>query len=118
MCCSANAVARVDNLEFLTDLVPKTISYKQYREKKATEASELAAGQQTLDQMGKSRRSAKDVQMVDPEETNGTGPLSPSQKANGHSSSPRAHRAAPSARLSFDAVRDEHRVENDLPMEE
>ncbi|KZF19379.1 histone-fold-containing protein [Xylona heveae TC161] len=30
----ANAVARIDNLEFLSDVVPKTIPYKQLKEKK------------------------------------------------------------------------------------
>lgn len=36
----ANAVARVENLEFLTDVVPKTMTYKQHKQKKT---------QQTLD---------------------------------------------------------------------
>lgn len=31
----ANAVARLDNLEFLVDIVPRTIPYKQVKEKKA-----------------------------------------------------------------------------------
>ncbi|OCK94589.1 histone-fold-containing protein, partial [Cenococcum geophilum 1.58] len=31
----ANAVARIDNLEFLSDVVPKTMPYKKYKEQKA-----------------------------------------------------------------------------------
>lgn len=37
----ANAVARVENLEFLTDVVPKTISFKQAKQK-AREAAAAA----------------------------------------------------------------------------
>ncbi|KAI9772356.1 MAG: hypothetical protein M1839_002492 [Geoglossum umbratile] len=36
----ANAVSRIDNLEFLADVVPRTIPYKQYKEKKSKEAKE------------------------------------------------------------------------------
>ncbi|KAF2488127.1 histone-fold-containing protein, partial [Neohortaea acidophila] len=31
----ANAVARAENLEFLTDVVPKTMTWKQYKQKQA-----------------------------------------------------------------------------------
>lgn len=50
----ANAVARIDNLEFLSDVVPKTMPYKKYKEQKAAKAatssstSTLANGQTTL----------------------------------------------------------------------
>ncbi|WPH04695.1 Hypothetical protein R9X50_00758800 [Acrodontium crateriforme] len=40
----ANAVARVENLEFLSDVVPKTTTYKQYKQKQAKEAAIAAAG--------------------------------------------------------------------------
>lgn len=43
---SASAVARVDNLEFLADVVPKTVSYKEHKAKKQREEKE--AGQTTL----------------------------------------------------------------------
>jgi hypothetical protein len=43
---SASAVARVDNLEFLSDVVPKTVSYKEHKAKKQREEKE--AGQTTL----------------------------------------------------------------------
>ncbi|KAF1348546.1 hypothetical protein BDV97DRAFT_399120 [Delphinella strobiligena] len=44
----AGAVARVDNLEFLTDVVPKTISYKEFKAKKAKEDQKTTNGQTTL----------------------------------------------------------------------
>jgi len=51
---TANAVARVENLEFLTDVVPKTQTYKQVKQKQAKEpvakANGVANGQKTLDQ--------------------------------------------------------------------
>ncbi|KAI4784810.1 histone-fold-containing protein [Aureobasidium sp. EXF-3400] len=42
----ASAVARVDNLEFLADVVPKTVSYKEHKAKKQREEKE--ADQTTL----------------------------------------------------------------------
>lgn len=36
---TAAAVAKFDNLQFLSDTVPKTITYKQYKEKKATDSA-------------------------------------------------------------------------------
>ncbi|KAK3113782.1 hypothetical protein LTR53_008589 [Teratosphaeriaceae sp. CCFEE 6253] len=51
----ANAVARVENLEFLSDVVPKTATYKQVKEKQAKDGGAvqanggLAKGQGTLD---------------------------------------------------------------------
>jgi DNA polymerase epsilon subunit 4 len=51
---AANAVARVENLEFLTDVVPKTQTYKQVKQKQAKEpaarSNGVANGQRTLDQ--------------------------------------------------------------------
>ena len=50
-------MARIDNLEFLADVVPRTIPYKQYKEKKsreAVEAQQTEAGQTTLDGTGSS----------------------------------------------------------------
>jgi hypothetical protein len=47
----ANAVSRIDNLEFLSDVVPRTIPYKQYKEKKSKEAANgdaVETGQPTL----------------------------------------------------------------------
>jgi len=48
----ATAVARIDNLDFLSDVIPKTTTYKQFKEKKAREArngSAVEVGQMTLD---------------------------------------------------------------------
>lgn len=48
----ATAVSRIDNLEFLADVIPKTTTYKQYKEKKAKETQskgpEVEKGQRTL----------------------------------------------------------------------
>ena len=49
---SANAVSRIDNLEFLCDVVPKTVTYREYKQNKAARAArkkELQNGQTTLD---------------------------------------------------------------------
>ena len=49
----AEAVARIDNLEFLQDLIPKTTSYGEFKAKKAAKtrmpSSVLQTGQTTLD---------------------------------------------------------------------
>ncbi|KAF4551522.1 DNA polymerase epsilon subunit C-like protein 1 [Elsinoe fawcettii] len=42
----ANAVARHDNLEFLTDVVPRTIQYKVHKEKMAAQEKEKAVKEQ------------------------------------------------------------------------
>ena len=50
--CAANAVARVENLEFLTDVVPKTVPYKQVKQKQTKESAQgngVSVGQGTLD---------------------------------------------------------------------
>lgn len=39
----AAAVSRIDNLEFLSDVVPKTKSYRQFKEEKAQEEVAAAA---------------------------------------------------------------------------
>ncbi|KAL8957485.1 MAG: hypothetical protein Q9193_005255 [Seirophora villosa] len=48
----AGAVSRIDNLEFLADVIPKTTTYREYKEKKARTArphARLSSGQLTLD---------------------------------------------------------------------
>lgn len=49
-------MARIDNLEFLSDVIPRTQTYRQYKEKKAEAANgvSIEPGQTTLD----SRRAA------------------------------------------------------------
>ncbi|KAL4912411.1 hypothetical protein BDW62DRAFT_194693 [Aspergillus aurantiobrunneus] len=47
----ATAVSRIDNLEFLADVIPKTTTYKQFKEKRAKETTkdvEVEKGQRTL----------------------------------------------------------------------
>ncbi|KAL4883255.1 histone-like transcription factor [Aspergillus karnatakaensis] len=47
----ATAVSRIDNLEFLTDVIPKTTTYKQFKEKRAKETAKdpgVEKGQRTL----------------------------------------------------------------------
>ena len=42
-------MARIDNLEFLADVIPKTTTYKQFKERKAREEAAAAQpGQSTL----------------------------------------------------------------------
>lgn len=47
----AAAVARVDNLEFLNDIIPRTVQYKDIKEKKPRQPTtiKLTTGQTTLD---------------------------------------------------------------------
>ncbi|KAL9597317.1 MAG: hypothetical protein Q9219_005241 [cf. Caloplaca sp. 3 TL-2023] len=48
----ASAVSRIDNLEFLTDVIPKTTTLREFKEKKAKIAkpnARLSSGQTTLD---------------------------------------------------------------------
>ncbi|RPB07664.1 hypothetical protein P167DRAFT_539924 [Morchella conica CCBAS932] len=44
----ASAVARTNNLEFLSDTIPQTVPYKQVREKKAAKTLEKEKGQTVL----------------------------------------------------------------------
>ncbi|KAJ5457693.1 hypothetical protein N7475_009081 [Penicillium sp. IBT 31633x] len=51
----AAAVSHTDNLEFLADVIPKTTTYKQFKEKKAKDAANQGAmekGQRTLNGVG------------------------------------------------------------------
>jgi DNA-directed RNA polymerase I subunit RPA43 len=54
-CAIAAAVSHTDNLEFLSDVIPKTTTYKQFKEKKAKDAAGQTAmekGQRTLNGAG------------------------------------------------------------------
>ncbi|KAK4693721.1 hypothetical protein P7C71_g3723, partial [Lecanoromycetidae sp. Uapishka_2] len=44
----ADAVARIDNLQFLEDVIPKTTTYKQYRINKAKKMTKAAQGAESL----------------------------------------------------------------------
>lgn len=39
---AATAVSRIDNLEFLADVIPKTTTYRQFKEKRAREVAQDA----------------------------------------------------------------------------
>jgi hypothetical protein len=41
-CAAATAVSRIDNLEFLADVIPKTTTYRQFKEKRAREVAQDA----------------------------------------------------------------------------
>lgn len=49
----ANAVSRIDNLQFLEDVIPQTTTYREYKAKRANKATKvpqpLQNGQTTLD---------------------------------------------------------------------
>ena len=50
---SATAVSRIDNLEFLSDVIPKTTTYKKFKEKRARESANgagMLSGQRTLNE--------------------------------------------------------------------
>ncbi|KAI1910337.1 hypothetical protein LOZ12_004686 [Ophidiomyces ophidiicola] len=67
----ATAVARIDNLEFLSDVIPKTTTYKQFKEKGAREAAEAASkpkGERTLNTGGESR-APREESMVNLDDT-------------------------------------------------
>jgi hypothetical protein len=50
---SANAVSRIDNLQFLEDVIPQTTTYREYKARRANKATKvpqpLQNGQTTLD---------------------------------------------------------------------
>jgi len=97
----ANAVARIDNLEFLSDVVPRTQSYRDFKEKHAKKAAERA---EKMAARPASRGGQGEVQMEDAQgqqrglqqqqlpygyQTNGQAmpppPASPAIGVNGHS---------------------------------
>ncbi|KAK2806225.1 hypothetical protein FQN50_005950 [Emmonsiellopsis sp. PD_5] len=69
----ATAVSRIDNLEFLADVIPKTTTYKQFKEKKAKEAANgtgISKGQRTLNGLavrenGATSRERREDSMLD-----------------------------------------------------
>jgi hypothetical protein len=62
----ATAVARVDNLEFLADVVPKTTTYREFRQKqKGIKGAEVGNGQRTMEEMTRGGRA--DLQQIEDE---------------------------------------------------
>ncbi|KKY16609.1 putative ubiquinol-cytochrome c reductase iron-sulfur subunit [Phaeomoniella chlamydospora] len=70
----ATAVARIDNLEFLSDVIPRTTTFKQFKEKKAREAANgvsVEAGQTTLDRQHPAPQTEEKLQaMAQPGQVN------------------------------------------------
>lgn len=69
---TATAVSRIDNLEFLADVIPRTTTYKQFKEKKAKEgpvkSSGIEKGQRTLNgtKPPKAKANGKPIDQDDP----------------------------------------------------
>ena len=65
----ANAVARIDNLEFLADVVPKTVTYREFKQQKAARAARkqemLQSGQTTLDASRPAPKAPAEIVEVD-----------------------------------------------------
>ena len=78
----ATAVSRVDNLEFLSDVVPKTQTYRQYKATKAQEEASKAAAAVNGDRPGSSSRGIQD--MMQQPQVNGNS----EHMVNGHAHSP------------------------------
>ncbi|PKY03766.1 histone-fold-containing protein [Aspergillus campestris IBT 28561] len=62
----ATAVSRIDNLEFLSDVIPKTTTYKQFKEKRGRDSTatgpstDIEKGQRTLNGAAGDRQSTLD----------------------------------------------------------
>lgn len=86
--CAASAISRLDNLEFLTDVVPRTMTYKQFKDRKAAkgasaqstdittagnsgEKAELTNGQRTLHQITNRERQQNGLDGADDTDENG-----------------------------------------------
>ena len=71
-------MARIDNLEFLSDVIPRTQTYRQYKEKKAKEAVNgisVEPGQTSLDVRRAATNGASEmVGLVDERDVNGAMP--------------------------------------------
>jgi hypothetical protein len=60
----ATAVSRIDNLEFLSDVVPKTQTYRQYKAEKAQEEAEKAAAGANGERPGSSSRNIQEMMQL------------------------------------------------------
>nr|KMM65827.1 hypothetical protein CPAG_02170 [Coccidioides posadasii RMSCC 3488] len=110
----ATAVSRIDNLEFLSDIIPKTTTYKQFKEKRAREAakeSERPKGQRTLHRKG---LAANGESVMSREES------MVNLDANGAQSSPRPpmviHSSRTRSALVNEEPADEEPVDKDVSM--
>lgn len=110
----ASAVSHTDNLEFLSDVIPKTTTYKQFKEKKAKEATkngEMEKGQRTLN----GTKAA-------PPKANGTTPDETSAQANESTASsptvPRTPVVPVSALIADRTVEGQSAQDPDVEMED
>jgi len=103
-CFQANAVARHDNLEFLTDVVPRTMTYKAYKEKRAKEV-----------ETAEPARNGINIMPPPPVPTNGHGPQAPSQTPDVDSMDIDSVPPAPGHRVSASAMQNGATVEPVLP---
>ncbi|PLB42224.1 histone-fold domain-containing protein [Aspergillus candidus] len=87
----ATAVSRIDNLEFLSDVIPKTTTYKQFKEKRGRDSTatgpniDIEKGQRTLNGAAGDRQSTLDDAALE-EELEGRG----QEEQDHEESSPRA----------------------------
>jgi len=125
-------VARIDNLEFLADVVPRTTTYRAHKEKVAKKPEGiLSTGQRTMEQMtrapGAEDASAYDsVDVADSNglihapHTNGDSYISDGERADSpepsHAQEPNKA-AAVQARHTYDAVHDVQTT-SEMAMEE
>lgn len=108
---TAGAVTKYDNLDFLSDVCPQTVTYKEYKQRKTAtgggaEDSALTNGQRTL-AFGKQKESGDDTI------AEGT--------SHEHETTRQMPTSSPTAtRHSYDAVRDSEDIgpRMSLPMEE
>lgn len=91
---AATAISRIDNLEFLSDTVPKTKTYRQFREEKAQEAAAKAAssGGVTTNGINGDSGAVSIETMMKNQQQNGVNGVNGS--SNGGHGSPIAHRSA------------------------
>ena len=83
----ANAVARIDNLEFLGDVVPKTVTFREFKQQKAARAARkqelLQNGQTTLDASRTVPKRAEEIVEME-ERSNDEQPQPMETEINGH----------------------------------
>jgi len=60
----ANAIARIDNLEFLADVVPKTKTYRQVKEEKAQEEAAAKEGASTATNGVNGESNSRSIKMM------------------------------------------------------
>ncbi|PGH05583.1 hypothetical protein AJ79_06750 [Helicocarpus griseus UAMH5409] len=92
----ATAVSRIDNLEFLSDVIPKTTTYKQFKEKRAKETANgagVSKSQRTLNgararENGMTSRERREDSMLDLNGQGDTHLMSPRPPTVMHSSRP------------------------------